>query len=215
MLLINNHCEKNEPTVPTHPRTQPKQVREFLGSRDFINHEFFFTDYGYIGFGEVEWTVTNGDSTFQLFIPLIQISGEDTIVKAKIQVMKLPKGELPNGEVYFMNLLDLTAFDNCTLCGHVKMIGVNYGDFEHAEFKVLDNIIVSSQFYTTPQQYLEAQVEQSTKGRLKDFLACYRATRQAMDQDDVLFFVCDVTDMVMPVCSMSAAAYCIYSQTTK
>jgi hypothetical protein len=208
VFLITNGCEKNE----LNP--QPKEVQEFLNSGDFKKYECFFADYGNIGNGEVGWLQISGDSACQLMIPLLDTSNKETIT-AYLQVIKVPEGELPNCEVYFMNLIDLKdGFDNSTLTGDVAMFGINYGAFQHSELTVEKNIIVSSEFHPTPQQYLE--VEQLTKGRFRDFLACYRQTRQAMDNDDVLYFVCSVTDIVMPVCSMASAAYCIHeSQTTK
>ncbi|MCX6749880.1 MAG: hypothetical protein NTZ83_00310 [Candidatus Pacearchaeota archaeon] len=203
-------CEKNETESEPEPSAyQPKEVQEFLNSEDFKKNECFFANYGQMGIGEVEWLQIYGDSAYQLIIPLLDNLDKKTIT-AYLQVSKVPEGELPNDEVYFMNLIDLKdGFDNLTLTGDVVMLGINYDAFQHSELTVENNIIVSSEYPPFPKEYLE---EIAAKNKLRDFLSCYRHTRQAMDNDDTLFFVCDVTGWVMPVCSMSAAAYCIFGK---
>ncbi|MGY4884274.1 MAG: hypothetical protein ACP5NZ_01715 [Nanobdellota archaeon] len=193
------NCEKIE-TIEETVDPQPKLVREFLNSQDFKNNECLFENYGQIGVGTVELLEIPIDSAYNIMIP---IKREDTL-KAYIQVIKLPKGELPDGGTYLMNFIDMTRFDNPTLTGYVRMLGVNYGYFEHSTFRVENNIIVTSNYNPTPAHYLDEQ----TKG-IRDFLACYRATRSSMDNDDVLYFLCDV---VGSVCAASAAAYCIFMQ---
>ena len=147
-------------------------------------------------------------------IPLMDYC-DNTIIAAYIQVIRVPENELPDKGVYFMNLIDLIdGFDNITLTGHVAMFGVNYKmgidqePFEHCELEVEDNIITSSQYFPLPEEYLQ----QASKFKFRDFLSCYRHTRQAMDNDDVLYFVCSVTEIVMPICEMASAAYCIHEQ---
>jgi hypothetical protein len=203
-LIAINSCEETEFVDP-----QSKEVRDFLNSEDFKKNECFFANYGQMGIGEVEWLQIYGDSAYQLMIPLLDNLDKKNIT-AYLQVSKVPEGDLPNDEVYFMNLIDLKeGFDNSTITGDVVMLGINYNAFQHSELTVKNNIIVSSEYPPFPKEYQEGI---STKFKMRDFLSCYRHTRQAMDNDDVLYFVCNVTDIVMPICSMASAAYCIHEQ---
>src|SRR4030042_5286176 len=120
-LIAINSCEETEFVDP-----QPKEVQEFLNSEDFKKYEYFFADYGQIDIGKVEWLQIYGDSAYQLMIPLLDNLDKKTIT-AYLQVNKVPEGELPDGGVYFMNLIDLKEFDNSTLTGDVVMLGINYG----------------------------------------------------------------------------------------
>ena len=191
----------NEETIDP----QPKLVRDFLNSQDFKNNECLFENYGTMGIGSVELLDIPIDSAYNIIIPILKISEKDTIKTAYLQVIKLPEGELPDKGVYFMNLIDLTrGFDYSTLTGNVIMLGINYDAFEHSVLTIKDNKIVSSEFPPIPEKYQE----QSAKN-IRSFLACYRATRNSMDNDDVLYFLCDVMGNI---CAASAAAYCIFMQ---
>jgi hypothetical protein len=201
LAFFITNCEKNETeSKPESPVYQPKEVQEFLNSEDFKKNECLFENYGQIGIGKVERFQILGDSAYQLIIPTVLNS--DTT--AYLQVIKLPEGNLPESAVYFMNLIDLTrGFDNSKLTGNVVMLGINYDAFQHCELTVKKNIIVFSEFFPLPDKYLE---EMATKCKFRDFLSCYRHTREAMDADDTFYFLCDI---VGSACAVSAAAYCI------
>jgi hypothetical protein len=212
LAFFLNNCEENESLEQEPLVYQPKEVQKFLDSEDFKKNECLFENYGQIGIGKFERFQILGDSAYQLMIPILDWFNKG-IITAYLQVIELPEGELPDKGVYFMNLIDLTrGFDTGALTGNVAMFGVNYKvgindeAFKHCELTIKKNIIVSSEYFSLPEEYMQ---EMTAKCKLRDFLSCYRHTRQAFNDDDVLFFVCDVADMVMPACSMAAAAYCI------
>lgn len=189
---------------------QPKEIQEFLDSEDFKKNEFFFAGYGRIAIGKVGKFKIFGDSACQLMIPLLKYFNKDTT--AYLQVIKLPENELPDRGVYFMNLLCLLeGFDNSTVTGKVSMLGVNYkttskGEpFEHCRLEVRNNRIIFSEYFPLPEEYLQ---QVASKFKFRDFLSCYRTTREYMNSDDLVYFLCDI---VGGACAVTASAYCIYT----
>ena len=193
-IITINSCEKSETTDP-----QPKLVRDFLTSNEFKENECLFAAYGKIGIGKVEKLNQHNDSALQLMIP---IQMKETLV-AYVQVIKLPKDNLPDNQIYFMNLIDLTSFDSNTLTGTAKMISLNYDFFQHSELIVENNKITSIKSFPLPEKFQN----EFSKGKLKDFFACYRQIREWQETFDILYFVCD---WAVVSCAAAATSYCIW-----
>ncbi len=195
-LIAINSCEKNELNPPD---PQPREIREFLNSPDWTKYECSVSRYGMYSTGTIQ--KNENDETVQMFLPYYIYTESDTVKVAELQIVKMEPGLLPDGDIYFINLIDFTRFDLQSKTGNVSMYGVNFENFLHDEYLVIDNIIQTNDFYPMPDKYLEQQV----KGI--NFFACYRAIRNHYDSIDVLKFLCDFDGMA---CWMAASGSCLY-----
>jgi hypothetical protein len=197
-IIVINGCEKLELTNP-----QSKKVQDFLNSKEFKNNECTIASYGKIGIGKVESLNQLNKSAEQLLIPILK----NDVLVAYLQVIELPKDNLPDGEIYFMNLVDFKNFDNNVLTGTVTMLGLNYGRVKHSEFVVKNNKISIFNSFPAPKEYQD----RFSKGFLKDFLACYRQQREWQDSIDIIYFTCELAKQS---CVLAASAWCIWELAT-
>jgi hypothetical protein len=184
-------CEKEIAVIDS----QPKEVRELFKSPEWTKYSCLFDKYGKYGTGIVQY---DADSVMQqLFLPYYNA---DSVKTAMLQVMIMDAGLLPNNDTYFINLIDLTKFDNVCLTGTVDMYGTNFDNFMHDTYLVVDNEIKAEQDYPMPGKYLD---EQSKK---VGFFACYKAVRDYWDNNAIIKFLCDVDGMA---CLMAASFNCL------
>lgn len=195
-LITINGCEKTELDPPD---PQPKEIREFLNSPDWIKYECSVSQYGMYSTGTIQ--KDENDETMQMFLPYYIYTESDTVKVAELQIVKMEPGLLPDGDTYFINLIDFTRFDLESKTGNVSMYGVNFQNFLHDEYLVIDNIIQTNDFYPMPDKYFEEQ----TKGI--NFFRCYRIIRNHYDSIDALKFLCDFDGMA---CWMAASGSCLY-----
>jgi len=177
---------------------QPKLVQDFLNSSDYLKNECYFSNYGSLGIGRDLPLKVGGN---QLIIPFYK----GTMVHAYLEVIKVKKGTLPDSnQEYFMNLINLSKFDNNSLTGIVTMQAINYNNFEHTALNVINNKIKEVSCKDLPKEYQDRY----SKGTLADFLDCYRHVKDYMlKSDDLANFVCD---FIGSVCATSYSFTCIY-----
>lgn len=191
ILVLIVGCEKIEPSD-----LQPTEVREFLNSSDWIKYECLFEKYGTLGIGSVEYEM---DSTkVQITLPYYR---QDSTQTAMLQITKMDYGVLPNGDLYFINCVDLTRFDMKSKTGNVSMYGTNFDNFLHDEYLVIDNIIQVNYDYPLPDKYIE---QLSTKK--VGFFTCYKAMRDYWETIPVVKFLCDFDGLA---CFIAASFDCL------
>jgi hypothetical protein len=198
LSLSFNDCEKEvEP-----PDLQYKLVQSFLDSKEFCKNESLFNSYGTIGRGTIENVFVDSSQVQYLMVPIVKLNR----VVAYIQALMLPEDCLPNKEIWAMNFVDLSKFDNSSLTGSVKMYDLNLDGFLHSEMKVKSNKITSWECFDPPK-YIYLKYDLGSKGKVEEFFACYRAVRDYQNSIDILYFICDWAPLS---CAMSATAYCLY-----
>jgi hypothetical protein len=179
-------------------------LQEFLNSKEFCKNESLFTSYGSIERKgtQIECMQDGKNMVQYLMIPIIKHDKTN----AYIQAIKLREANLPNDEIWAMNLIDVTNFNNQTLTGTVSMLDVNLDGFKHSEIKVINNIISKWECFDLPLK-LEIKYNINSKGYIKDFFKCYRRTREELLKNDVMYFVCSIASTE---CAIGITASCIY-----
>lgn len=155
-------------------------------------------------------------------------------IEAGLQIVDLiDTKNLPNGDTYAINLVDLRDFDLVKLSGNVKMIDVNYDNFEHTNIVVNNNIIRSWHANSLPnviaQKYESLKIKRD--GDQKDvlsskkvfraipcdanhdnnlgFFECYDCMDNAIDANAMSKFICDVPVAGWASCWASSSAACV------
>ncbi len=196
LTLLLNNCEKEKEESPIF---QPKEIREFLTSPEWTKYECLFASYGAYNTGTVQ--ISENNETVQMFLPYYKYVDNENVKVAELQIIKMEPGMLPEGDLYFINLVDFTRFDFESRTGNVLMYGVNYQNFLHDEYLVVDNIIQTNDFYPMPDKYLEDQAKRI------GFFKCYRIIRNHYESIDVIKFLCDFEGIS---CWMAATGSCLY-----
>lgn len=193
------NCEKTE-MIDETVDSQPKEIREFLNSPDFAKYQGKISEIGRYGVGEV---FLYEDGSIQMALPLY--NKFDSLV-AKLQVIKMYKGILPDdADEYFINVIYLSKFDESSLSGIITMSGMNFDNFVHTEYYVLDNVIQEDIHYPVPAKFQDI----SAKNFLPEFFSCYRRTMGYYHNNDTWNWVCGVTGAV---CAWSASGLCLIQE---
>lgn len=115
-------CKKNEnASVPLG--VSPEVTN--LSKSDAINRNSSrLATFGTLDYANaVKKTITSGSTDSAIFI-VVPITFKGKVV-ASLEAVQIPKGKLPNGDNYALNLLDFKEFDLKTLTGRIEMLDVN------------------------------------------------------------------------------------------
>lgn len=213
-LVSVNSCEKNEP----NPLDDlPKEVADFLNSKEFEKNENFLTSYGEIIPGEIKILSLlefNQVVGYYLNIPIIR----DENVVAYLQVLPSENvNALPNGDMYAMNLIVFSDWDNKFLTGEVFMYDLNFDNFWHStadiENNKVSNVVFNSLPEETERKYKEFLSPTKAENCLSgSFFSCYRCVKtNYIEADERMDFVCDMPG-ISSYCWASASIWCGYGK---
>lgn len=214
VFLIVNGCEKNESPIP-------KEVQEFLNSKEFEKNKTFIESYGEINPDRVKViNLLEGEQVIGYYL-LVSITQNQDIV-AYVQVLPSERiNALPNGEMYAMNLMNLSCdWDKNTFTGGVMMYDLNFDQFWHATADIINNQVARVIFNHLPQQteqkYQEFLSEKKGEvcGASGGFFKCYRCVKGWIEEDQRLDFVCDMPG-VSSYCWAGASIFCAKQMLTQ
>jgi hypothetical protein len=213
LIVILNNCEKNESLMP-------KEVQEFLNSKEFEKNKSFLYSYGEISpekIGVINILEGKQVVGYYLNIPITQ--NKDTV--AYVQILPSERVDaLPNGDMYAMNLMVLFDWDKNTLTGGVMMYDLNFDKFWHATADIINNQVARVIFNPIPQQteqkYQEFLSEKKGEvcGASGGFFSCYRCVKAQIASDERFDFVCDMPG-ISAYCWAGGSIFCAHQMLTQ
>lgn len=131
---------------------------------------------------------------------------------------------LPNNEKYAINLIDFTEFNEAELSGYIKMIDMNYENFEHAYIEIAKNKVLNWQRTELPESLrikysgLRIKRDGTQAGRVScdpnndgnvGFFECYACIKDAIAQNSTSDFICDIPIAGWIGCFTSTSSACV------
>jgi hypothetical protein len=210
------NCEKNEKDLI------PKEVQEFLDSKEFEKNKNFLISYGEILPENIRViNLLEGEQVIGYYL-LVSIT-QNQVTVAYIQVLPSEKvGALPNGDRYAMNLMSLSCdWDKNTLTGSVMMYDLNFDQFWHATADIINNQVMRVIFNPLPQQteqkyqeFLSQKKSGGGCGSSGGFFQCYRCAKEQIANDNMFQFVCDMPG-ISNYCWAGASIFCAHQMLTQ
>jgi len=210
----------------------PLEVKLLSTSTTIQRSANFLAEFGTIKFEDSKVkriAIAGSDSATAVFVPI----SKNGKVVASIEAVKMPKGKLPNGDDYAINLIDLNSFDLGTLSGSIRMLDLNYENFLHSNIVIMDNKIKSwageglsqelRDKYNQPQfkqlatqTSAVAQREHPIYGLCDtnhnhnvSFSECYKCVSDAIEADGFSSWVCDIPILGWLSCWGTTTATCV------
>ena len=199
-------------------------VLKFLESKTFERTKRDLLCYGDISFSEIKSGIVNYD-TIQISILCVPVylKGKENGI---LEVVDLKSSNfLPNGDSYALNFVDLRDSNSSTLSGSVRMIDMNYENFEHSKLEIDNNLIKSWQCNNLPDDLVKKYSKLSNQNRLKSlkqkklcdlngdgnvsFTECYKCLSDAIDANGFSKFMCDIPFAGWTSCWYSKTAACL------
>ncbi len=219
LFSCNNDVSENIPDV------KDQEVNKFIHSNTFKSHYFEILKYGEIDFDEI---VSNTQTILEYTITsfVLPVKKNNKIVGYIESVDLLNTKFLPNGDKYAMNYVDLSKFDISSLSGEVKMIDLNYDSFTHSVIEVKDNVIESWASEGLSEELSEkyedcrnpnkgsslraAHLCDGNKNGDVSFAECYKCLSDAINDNGLALFICEIPVAGWASCWTSKTGACIY-----
>jgi hypothetical protein len=214
LALFLPNCKKNEESLI------PKEVQEFLDSKEFEKNKTFLVSYGEIYPENIRViNLLEGEQVIGYYLMVSITQNQDTV--AYIQVLPSEKiNILPNGDMYAMNLMVLSDWDKKTLTGSVMMYDLNFDQFWHVTADIINNQVARVIFNPIPQQteqkYQEFLSEKKGEvcGASGGFFSCYKCVKAQIASDEMMDFVCDIPG-ISAYCWAGGAIFCAHQMLTQ
>ncbi len=231
--IIFYSCDKNDSEF--FGNEIPYQVTTLKGSSVVLRNKNFISSFGIIDFSKTiikELDLGEGKSTSFMVIPILK----DGIVVAAIEAVKIPKGKLPYGDDFALNLVDYSMYNLNSNTGKILMYDMNYDNYQHSIISVQNNKIKFwsagglsidlkekfknkefKQFSGLNNSLIQTHGENEGIYKLCDangdhnisFSECYKCATDAIDSDGFSSFVCDIPVVGWAGCWGSKSATCV------
>jgi hypothetical protein len=225
LMIVVASCEDNQVNPSTDKISDPV-VSKFLNSREFSVRKSLLEKFGRVDFDQtvLNYVAVENTNYATLLIPITK-GGR---VVAQLQVVDLIAATyLPNEETYAMNLINLMDYSVSNGTGKVKMIDLNYENYEHSVIDFANNKVTAWKYNQLPEKLsLKYTNLRKTKTGLanakgggvscdpnKDgnigFFECTACVKDAIAQSPTSDFICDVPVAGWVGCFASVTAACI------
>ena len=212
LAFFLTNCEENEsePLI-----TLSKEVQDFLNSKEFEKNKTFLDSYGLICKENIKVVNLLEEEQvvgYYLTVPITQ--NKDTL--AYLQVLPSEViNMLPNGDMYAMNLMVLSDWDNKQITGTVMMYDLNFDQFWHATAEVVYNQVIGVIFNSVPKEtekrypeFFTSETKGDPCGSSRSFFQCYRCVKaNYIEADPGMNFFCDIPG-ISSYCWAGASIWC-------